>query len=192
MKLKTEACVPGQANQQWTLNSATLHDYGGPYWNLELSDGLNFFVSNGGNCINATSDLIQTKTPLAGYPCIYAQNETFNFEPQTNGKWLLAELDSGLCVSATSTGTVQNTCAAANVSQAFTIAPASFGSGETVKFVFATLGGYAGNLGGTAGANSICQNEANGASLAGTYKAWLSTGNPGHNPAASFTHSTVP
>jgi hypothetical protein len=191
-KLKAAACVGGQTDQQWTLHSAATRDFSSPFWNLQLSDGLNYFVSNGSNCLDVTNGAIQIGSKLAGVQCGYGENETFNFEPQTNGKWLIAGLDSGLCIDAIKTTTSLKTCAATNTAQAFTIAPASFGGGASVKFVFATVGGYTGNLGGTAGANNICQAEANNASLAGTYKAWLSSGAAGDNPAASFTHSTVP
>ncbi|MFZ3263432.1 MAG: DUF1554 domain-containing protein, partial [Terriglobales bacterium] len=47
----------------------------------------------------------------------------------------------------------------------------------TIKIVFITAGVYDGNLGGTAGANAICQAEANAGGLNGTYKAWISTAN---------------
>lgn len=48
------------------------------------------------------------------------------------------------------------------------------------KTVFVTDSLHDGNLGGLAGADAICQSEADGAGLVGTYKAWLSdsTGSP--------------
>ncbi|MFK7894938.1 MAG: IPT/TIG domain-containing protein [Myxococcota bacterium] len=42
------------------------------------------------------------------------------------------------------------------------------------RFVFVTAGLYDGNLGGLAGADAICQAEADAESLPGTYLAWLS------------------
>lgn len=62
----------------------------------------------------------------------------------------------------------------------------------TSKIVFVTPPNYTGNLGGTEGANAICQTLAEAAGLPGNYKAWLSTSNPGDNPAQSFTQSTLP
>lgn len=41
------------------------------------------------------------------------------------------------------------------------------------KTVFVTSGTYTGNLGGIAGANSICQSAATSAGLSGTYYAWI-------------------
>lgn len=43
------------------------------------------------------------------------------------------------------------------------------------KKIFVTSGRYTGNLGGLAGADSICQTTASQAGLSGTYKAWLGT-----------------
>ncbi len=60
------------------------------------------------------------------------------------------------------------------------------------KFVFVTSSGFFGNLGGTAGGNTDCNNAASSAGLPGTYKAWLSTATTGDNPASSFTPSTIP
>jgi hypothetical protein len=60
------------------------------------------------------------------------------------------------------------------------------------KFVFVTSSGFLGNLGGTAGGNTDCNNAASAAGLPGTYKAWLSTAAAGDNPASSFTQSTIP
>jgi hypothetical protein len=47
-----------------------------------------------------------------------------------------------------------------------------------------------GNMGGLSGADALCQQAANGASLTGTYKAWLSTG--GVSAVSRLTHATVP
>jgi hypothetical protein len=64
---------------------------------------------------------------------------------------------------------------------------------STPKIVFLTAGTYTGNLGGTVGANAICQSEANNAALPGTYKAWLSSNTtPYDNPAVLFTRSNNP
>ena len=67
------------------------------------------------------------------------------------------------------------------------------------KVVFVTTNAYSANLDGTAGANAICQTEANSAGLPGIYKAWLSTSNTyGGNaaikdePINTFNHSLVP
>ena len=62
----------------------------------------------------------------------------------------------------------------------------------TTKIVFPTAGKYAGNLGGTTGADATCKAEAASAKLHGTYKAWLSTDIAGDNPATTFTQSNVP
>lgn len=62
----------------------------------------------------------------------------------------------------------------------------------TVKLVFTTTGHYTGALGGVAGGDAICQQEAVAGGLPGTYKAWLSTEIAGQNPAASFTKNSVP
>jgi len=60
------------------------------------------------------------------------------------------------------------------------------------NIVFVTSAGFTGNLGGTAGGDTKCNNLASAAHLPGTYKAWLSTATPGDNPASSFTQSTMP
>jgi len=60
------------------------------------------------------------------------------------------------------------------------------------KLVFVTSSGFFGNLGGTAGGDTDCNNAASAAGLPGTYKAWLSTAAAGDNPASSFTQSTIP
>ncbi len=59
------------------------------------------------------------------------------------------------------------------------------------KIVFVTESLHTGNLGGIAGADAICQTEAIGAGLTGSYKAWLS-GTDGSQPAMSFTQSIGP
>jgi hypothetical protein len=56
--------------------------------------------------------------------------------------------------------------------------------------VFITSLQWTANLGGAAGADAKCQAAANGASLGGTWMAWLSTSTS--TPDARFTHSTVP
>lgn len=48
------------------------------------------------------------------------------------------------------------------------------GTVEGSRRVFVTSSGYNGNLGGLAGADQICQDHADGASLGGTWMAWLS------------------
>jgi len=62
------------------------------------------------------------------------------------------------------------------------------------KRVFLTSTVYDGNLGGVAGADAICQARANFAGLPGTFKAWVSAGNPTAftDPATTFIHSTTP
>lgn len=57
------------------------------------------------------------------------------------------------------------------------------------KIVFVTDGTHNGNLGGLAGADAICQAEASGAGITGTYKAWLSDSNA--SPATRFTINPV-
>ncbi|MBS1826476.1 MAG: DNRLRE domain-containing protein [Acidobacteria bacterium] len=58
------------------------------------------------------------------------------------------------------------------------------------KVAFVTVGMFNGNLGGVAGADAQCQNEAARAGLSGMFKAWLSTA---ASPAAArLTHSEVP
>ncbi len=52
------------------------------------------------------------------------------------------------------------------------------------KIVFVTESRYDGNLGGLAGADAICQGEAEAAGLRGTFKAWLSDRDAG--PATRF------
>jgi len=60
------------------------------------------------------------------------------------------------------------------------------------KLVFLTSTNFwnAGAFGGIAGADAACQGLADGASLGGTYKAWLSVS--GNAVTTRFTHSTVP
>jgi len=76
---------------------------------------------------------------------------------------------SNLSISLASDGTVSFKCP---------IAP---------KRVFMTSQAFAGNMGGLAGADGICQSLANKASLSGVYKAWLSDATS--SPATRFTHS---
>lgn len=49
-----------------------------------------------------------------------------------------------------------------------------------------------GNLGGIAGADTICNNLATAAGLPGAYKAWLADSNAGSAPASTFFQSPVP
>jgi hypothetical protein len=56
--------------------------------------------------------------------------------------------------------------------------------------VFITSTVHAGNLGGLAGGDAICQSRANAANLGGQWKAWLSDSNIG--PATRFATYTVP
>jgi hypothetical protein len=65
------------------------------------------------------------------------------------------------------------------------------GGAATEKIVFATSQTWTGNLGGVAGANAKCQAAATTASLAGTFKAWISD-DQGHTPAGSFAQASVP
>lgn len=58
------------------------------------------------------------------------------------------------------------------------------------KTVFVTSERYTGNLGGLTGADQKCNALAAGASLSGTYKAWLST--PEASPDSRFVKSAVP
>jgi len=64
-------------------------------------------------------------------------------------------------------------------------------TGPTGKVVFVTSSVYDGNLGGLAGADLICQTEAEDAGLSGTYKAWLAD-STGAAPINSFVHSDLP
>jgi hypothetical protein len=58
------------------------------------------------------------------------------------------------------------------------------------KIVFVTEDSYPGDLGGLTGADAICQAEADGAGLTGTYMAWLSDSVVG--PDTRFAKSTGP
>jgi len=58
------------------------------------------------------------------------------------------------------------------------------------KRVFVTQSSYTGALGGLAGADAICQQLADAAALAGTFKAWLSS--ISESAAARIAHATVP
>jgi hypothetical protein len=61
------------------------------------------------------------------------------------------------------------------------------------RTVFMTSGLYNGSsLGGLAGADAVCQDEADAAGLPGTYKAWLSAAGEGNSAAERLTHSEVP
>jgi hypothetical protein len=58
------------------------------------------------------------------------------------------------------------------------------------SIVFASSGVYGANFGNLANADTTCQGLANGASLAGTYRAWLSDG--ATSAASRLTHGTRP
>jgi cysteine-rich repeat protein len=58
------------------------------------------------------------------------------------------------------------------------------------KYVFVSSTLHTGNMGGLAGADTICNNLAQAANLPGTYMAWISV--VGTTPATRFTQSTVP
>ena len=60
------------------------------------------------------------------------------------------------------------------------------------KVVFVTSTTYTGNLGGYSGADTLCQNSADAASLSGTFKAWVAQNNINGDPESTFTQSTVP
>jgi hypothetical protein len=60
------------------------------------------------------------------------------------------------------------------------------------KLVFVTSTTYDGNLGGVAGADAKCQARAVAASLAGTFKAWLSGPTLASSPSVRFTKATIP
>lgn len=59
-----------------------------------------------------------------------------------------------------------------------------------VKKVFVSGSAYNGNLGGLSGADAKCQSLANGASLSGTYKAWLSSSTI--SASSRLSHASVP
>ena len=61
---------------------------------------------------------------------------------------------------------------------------------EGCMYVFVTESLYNGNLGGIAGADGICQAEADAAGISGTYKAWLSDSTS--DPDGSFSRSVDP
>jgi hypothetical protein len=61
----------------------------------------------------------------------------------------------------------------------------------TPKRAFKTAAIYTGNLGGVAGADSICQADADAAGLSGTYLAWVSDA-AATDPDSRFTKSTTP
>ena len=64
------------------------------------------------------------------------------------------------------------------------------GSRPPAKIVFATSQGFTGKIGGLAGADAICQAEANAAGLSGAFKAFLSDNYT--SAADRLTHSTLP
>ena len=59
---------------------------------------------------------------------------------------------------------------------------------EGPRTVFVTSSTYDGNLGGLSGADDICQGFADGATIEGTFKAWLSDSIS--SPSTRFIHST--
>lgn len=63
-------------------------------------------------------------------------------------------------------------------------------AGPTFRRVFITSQQWTANLGGTSGADAKCQAAANGASLGGTWMAWVSTSTS--DTSSRFVHSTVP
>ncbi|MFM7297985.1 MAG: MopE-related protein, partial [Planctomycetota bacterium] len=64
------------------------------------------------------------------------------------------------------------------------------GGGTCSRYAFVTSTMHTGNLGGLAGADSICQTRATAAGLPGTYRAWIGTS--AGSPATRFNRSTVP
>lgn len=62
----------------------------------------------------------------------------------------------------------------------FDVALTGLNDDPATKYMFVTTSQHDGAIGGVAGADAICQTEADTALLAGTYKAWLAdfTGNP--------------
>ncbi len=73
---------------------------------------------------------------------------------------------------------------------AFAEPPANPGQSKKTKTVFVSSKIFIGNLGGLAGADHKCQDMADGAGLAGRYKAWLS--DVSSSPSDRFVRSTVP
>ncbi|PIP53042.1 hypothetical protein COX08_03175 [Candidatus Beckwithbacteria bacterium CG23_combo_of_CG06-09_8_20_14_all_34_8] len=65
------------------------------------------------------------------------------------------------------------------------------GEDSIVNRVFVTSTKYNGNLGGTSGADSKCQESANNANLGGTWKAWLTVAST-IDVASTFIQSTNP
>jgi hypothetical protein len=63
-------------------------------------------------------------------------------------------------------------------------------TGPTFKRVFITSAKTQSNFGGLAAGDAICQTAANGASLGGSWKAWLST--TAVSAASRLTHANVP
>ena len=94
--------------------------------------------------------------------------------------------------TATATGSATPTATPTATSTGTATATATATSTPAGNLVFVTSSGFFGNLGGTAGGDTDCNNAASAAGLSGTYKAWLSTTATGDNPASSFTQSTIP
>lgn len=67
---------------------------------------------------------------------------------------------------------------------------AALGCAPERKIVFVSSQKYAGNLGGLAGADDKCNELARGASLTGTFKAWLSSSS--ESAASRLSHAGVP
>lgn len=67
-----------------------------------------------------------------------------------------------------------------------TVAPPTPGG----KLVFVTSTTQNGAMGGTGGADAICQGRASAAGLSGTFNAWISGGSSSSAPASRFTRST--
>jgi cysteine-rich repeat protein len=82
-------------------------------------------------------------------------------------------------------GTVNGTC-----DDDGTCVPGGQTSDTGNCMVFLTSDEYNGNLGGLSGADQICQNLADNAELAGTFKAWLSDSTT--SAGARLQHSQVP
>ena len=94
--------------------------------------------------------------------------------------------------TATATGSATPTATSTATSTGTATPTPTATSTPAGKLVFVTSSGFFGNLGGTAGGDTDCNNAASAAGLSGTYKAWLSTAATGDNPASSFTQSTIP
>jgi photosystem II stability/assembly factor-like uncharacterized protein len=118
--LRASACNPANPAQQF---------------NLKLAGGLSYSISNTGNCMDVYNDALRIGSQVAGYPCNYGGNEIFQMQPQTNGAWLLLGMDSGLCVSTSSTGSSLHTCSPTNSAELFTIASVSSASNSSVPLI---------------------------------------------------------